>query len=72
MISTIKKKVHGTCADLAKYLGSNKWAIIQNRSIKQSNYHIGRISVFPELSDFHISRTMEILETCKSENSADT
>ena len=37
-----------------------------------TNYHICRISLFPELSDFHFkkygnSRNLEILEICKSE-----
>ena len=77
--------------------GSYKWAIVQNRSIKQTlitektvnaisderctNYSICRISLFPELSDIHFSRGMEILEMpeimailqiCKPEKFANT
>ena len=33
-----------------------------------TNYHTCRISVFPELSDFHISRTIEILQIWKYAN----
>ena len=46
--------------------------IVSERCTK---YHICRISVFPELQDFHISRGMEILEImeiCKPENCGNT
>ena len=33
-----------------------------------TNYCICRISIFPELSDIHISRSIEILETWKYAN----
>ena len=33
-----------------------------------TNYHICRVSLFPEFSDLHISRSVEIQDIYKSEN----